>query len=215
MSSERVSQLIAESLRAGSLHLIVGCMYSGKTDELLKQIRVRRLSGKQVLLIKYAKDVRYSQRADLVSSHNGMRMDGALSRSDLREWDFVPADVDCIAIDEGQFFEGIEEFVRRFNSVGIEVIVSGLWTDFQRNTWPRMVELSRRATRITWLNAICILCKSQDAAFSKRIVPGQERELIGADEQYVATCATCFEKEIPKDVREHHVRVVKQLKTSI
>ncbi len=115
MSSERVSQ---ESLRSGSLHLIVGCMYSGKTDELLKQIRVRRLSGKQVLLIKYAKDVRYSQRADLVSSHNGMRMDGALSRSDLLSSDFVPVDVDCIAIDEGQFFEGIEEFVRRFNSVG-------------------------------------------------------------------------------------------------
>lgn len=44
---------------SGVLHLIVGCMYSGKTDELLKQIRVRRLSGKRVLLVKYAKDTRY------------------------------------------------------------------------------------------------------------------------------------------------------------
>jgi thymidine kinase len=45
--------------RVGALHLIVGCMYSGKTDELLRHIRVRRLSGKRVLLVKYAKDTRY------------------------------------------------------------------------------------------------------------------------------------------------------------
>ncbi len=104
--------------RVGSLHLIVGCMYSGKTDELLRQIRVRFLSGKKVLIIKYAKDVRYSQRKDLVSSHNGMQMDGAVSRTDLLDSGFVPHDVDCVAIDEGQFFEGIEEFVRILTVVG-------------------------------------------------------------------------------------------------
>jgi thymidine kinase len=190
-------------------------MYSGKTDELLRQIRVRRLSGKQVLLIKYVKDTRYSARKDLVSSHNGMSMGGAISRADLLTSDFVPPNVSCIAIDEGQFFEGIEEFVRVLTAKGVDVLVSGLWTDFQRNTWPRMVALSRVATRITWLNAICILCKSQDAAFSKRITAHQERELIGADDDYVATCATCFEKDIPEDVREEHGRVLKQLKTSI
>lgn len=78
-----------------------------------------------------------------------------------------------------------------------------------------MVALSRVATRITWLNAICILCKSPDAAFSKRITHGEERELIGGDDDYVATCATCFTKDIPQDVREEHTRVVKQLKVSI
>jgi thymidine kinase len=190
-------------------------MYSGKTDELLRHIRVRRLSGKRVLLVKYAKDTRYSQRKDLVSSHNGMQMDGAVSRTDLTDASFVPSDVGCVAIDEGQFFEGIEEFVRVLCKASIDVIVAGLWTDFQRNTWPRMVELSRVATRITWLNAICILCKSPDAAFSKRVVPGTEREMIGGDGEYVATCAECFNKDIPEDVRDKHVRIVKQLKVSV
>lgn len=78
-----------------------------------------------------------------------------------------------------------------------------------------MVGLSRVATRITWLNAICILCKSPDAAFSKRIVHGTEREMIGGDEQYVATCAECFTQDIPEDVREKHVQIVKQLKVSV
>jgi thymidine kinase len=202
--------------RVGTLHLIVGCMYSGKTDELLRQIRVCRLSGGNVVLLKYAKDTRYSQRRDLVSSHNGMHMDGAISVANLVDPIVIPEDTTtCIAIDEGQFLEGIEDFVATFNNRGVDVIVSGLWTDFQRNTWARMVALSRVATRITWLNAICILCKSQNAAFSKRVTPGEERELIGGDDQYVATCATCFDKEIPEDVRKRHREVVKQLKTSI
>jgi thymidine kinase len=156
-------------------------MYSGKTDELLRQIRVRRLSGKRVVLLKYAKDTRYSTRRDLVSSHNGMHMDGAISCVSLASGQadlFIPSDASCIAIDEGQFFEGIEEFVAHWTREGVDVIVSGLWTDFQRNTWPRMVALSRYATQITWLNAICILCKSPHAAFSKRIVKNQEQVSI-------------------------------------
>jgi thymidine kinase len=142
-----------------------------------------------VLLLANARRKTHSQRKDLVSSHNGMQMDGAVSRTDLTDASFVPSDVGCVAIDEGQFFDGIEEFVRILCKASIDVIVAGLWTDFQRNTWPRMVELSRVATRITWLNAICILCKSPDAAFSKRVVPGTEREMIGGAGAYVATCA--------------------------
>ena len=159
--------------RVGTLHLIVGCMYSGKTDELLRHVRVCRLSGKRVVLLKYAKDTRYSNRHDLVSSHNGMQMDGAISVVNLLADPPMgnPENVASIAMDEGQFLEGIEEFVARWTQKGVDVIVSGLWTDFKKKTWPRMVALSEVATTITWLNAICILCKSQQAAFSKRIVP--------------------------------------------
>jgi thymidine kinase len=100
--SERVAS--APPPRSGTLHLIVGCMYSGKTDELLKQIRLRRLSGKRVLLIQQGG-----------GSHNGI---GAVSRADLLDSDFVPINVDCVAIDEGQLFDGIEEFVRILTVAG-------------------------------------------------------------------------------------------------
>jgi hypothetical protein len=138
----------------GSLHLIVGCMYSGKTDELLRQIRVRRLSGKHVVLIKYAKDTRYSQRKDLVSSHNGMHLDGAVPVVGLAcgEADpYIPVNTSCIAIDEGQFLEGIEDFVSHWTAIGKFHVEDGA---AQRRRLLRCSSLNHRKV-LTSLSRVC------------------------------------------------------------
>lgn len=118
-------------LKAGKLELILGCMFSGKTSELLRRYRRYSFGGKKCLLVKYDKDCRYSD--NYIVTHDGLKHE-AVNCNELSNISFLIDNYDIILIDEIQFFKDAVEFYE--NSVDMKnkiLIVSGLMELFKEN----------------------------------------------------------------------------------
>lgn len=171
------------------ISLILGGMYSGKTTELMRQMDRHDRAGETTMTYKYDKDVRHGEdRASMVSSHNGIHRKGK-PVSSLRSEPVIPGII--YGIDEGQFIDGIVEFAESAANQGCIVVISALNSDFKRNPFENVQNLISKAENIQTLHAICHSCK-KDASFTKRTVEGDEVEMIGAEDKYVAVCRKCF-----------------------
>lgn len=178
-------------MSAGAIELVLGPMFSGKSSELIRRARRYQHARKSVVVIKYARDVRYSD--DSVSSHDKQMMKalGAVALSDV-EAAIAEMKPDVIAVDEGQFFPDIVDFCEAQANAGRTVIVSALDGDFRRKPFGRILELVPMAERVDKLTAVCVKCCG-DAAFTERTVASREIELIGAGDIYRPVCRKCFE----------------------
>ena len=96
-----------------------------------------------------------------------------------------------IGVDEGQFFPDVVKFCEDVAELGKTVIVSALDGDFRRKPFGSILELIPLAEYVVKLSAVCMICTA-DAAFSKRIVEGDEVEKIGGSDMYVAVCRKCY-----------------------
>jgi len=175
----------------GSLHVITGPMYSGKTSELIRITRQYDLIHKKILAINYSKDMRYDKDSN-ISSHNHDKLEKTLS---LESFDDLLTDLyhtienaDVIVIDEIQFFRNcfnvIKELVETHNKI---VIVSGLDGDFLQNPFGDILKLAAFSDRFIRLNAVCKLSGNfADAHFTRRLVNSSETELIGGLDIYMA-----------------------------
>jgi thymidine kinase len=174
----------------GRLELIIGCMYSGKTTELMRRVQMYQVLKKKIIVYTHSSDNRYSDSGN-IATHNRNVM-SAIPLSKLAGSDTVEnyKAADIVFIEEGQFFPDLVEFVldavNRDNKI---VIVSGLDGDFQLNPFENIVKLIPHSEAITKLNALCKMCgDGTPACFSKRIVESTERELVGSDGVYEAVC---------------------------
>jgi len=178
-----------KKIKIQMISLILGGMYSGKSTELMRQMDRYDRAGETTMTYKYKKDVRKGEdRAHMVSSHNGVHRAGVPIES-LRSEPILPGTV--YGIDEGQFIDGLVEFAESAANQGCIVIISALNSDFRRNPFDNIQNLISKAENIQTLHAICHKCK-KDASFTKRIVEGEEIEMIGAEDMYVAVCRKCF-----------------------
>lgn len=198
----------------GMTELIMGCMFSGKTELGFQLVRSAIIGGKRAAIIKHTRDVRYNKNA-LASSHDGNRM-RAIVAADLEQDPVdLPEDVELVFVDEGQWFKGLLGFCLRQNKRGRDVIVAALnsYADETRSGWPHVMELVPRATRITTLNGTCTLCHGA-AECSRRIagVPSADGVLVGADDKYIATCAGCYTEPIPEGVLERRAKSVEYVR---
>jgi thymidine kinase len=165
-------------------------MYSGKTTELMRQMDRHDRAGQTTITYKYKKDVRFGEdRAQMVSSHNGVNRPG-IPIDSLKSVPIIPNTI--YGIDEGQFIDGLEEFAESAANQGCTVIISALNSDFRRNPFPIIQNLISKVEKIKILHAVCYKCK-KDASFTKRIVDGDQVEMIGAEDMYKAVCRTCFQ----------------------
>jgi thymidine kinase len=173
------------------ISLIIGPMFAGKTSELLRLIEREKYSGRSCCVVKFSRDKRYSD--EHVITHEFRKKEINFSVTSLKgienEWKVF----DTIAIDEGQFFPDIVEFVSMVSDMGKRVIISALDADFQRKPFGRILELIPMAEHVMKLSAICMLC-GKDAYFSKRISCEKEIEVIGGSEKYMAVCRQCYLK---------------------
>lgn len=177
-------------MRRGSISLILGPMFSGKTSELFRRLRREKIAKKETLLIKYAHDNRYSE--DQASTHDLFKMDciGTLLLKNVE----IPEGTDVIGIDEGQFFPDILHFVEYWTSkLGIDVMVCGLDGNYKREPFGHLLELVPKCTKLDKLCAVCSYC-GEEAPFTKRTVPVDDEVLIGGSDKYVASCITCYFK---------------------
>lgn len=183
---------------SGRLEMILGCMYSGKSSELIKRIRQNRLLGLRVLVVNHEKDQRYATNtgADgMVVSHDNDGVEAVFlpCLCNLLGLDaFREADIICI--DEGQFFHDLYDVVvDMVEGRGKHVIVSALDGTYERLPFFEVVALIPFADHVVKLNALCMGCKNgKPAAFSKRLVESDALELVGGVESYIPVCRMCF-----------------------
>lgn len=188
MSSDSI-----KSTGAGAIHLIFGPMFSGKSTELLRRIRRYAVAKMSCVIVKYNKDVRYSE--DEFSTHDGVKASAIQCGELLADIRDIIKDHKVIGIDEGQFFADIDVFAEWVANQGKIVIVSALDGTYQRLPFNNILQLVPMAETVVKLNAVCASCHG-DAAFSARITQEKELEVIGGSEKYVAMCRKCYHEAV-------------------
>jgi len=192
--------------RPGYIEVISGCMFAGKTEELIRRIKVLEFAKKNVLVFKPAIDNRYSET--LVVSHGGSSVESIVVPDAISILDFIKENTDVIAIDEVQFFDrNIIAVCDMLAKQGKRVMVAGLDTDFRAEPFGVMPELVTTAEFVTKLTAVCTVCGAP-ATRTQRLVNGKPAAyndpiiLVGASESYEARCRHCHEiKDKPGLVR--------------
>jgi thymidine kinase len=183
--------------RPGYLEVIAGCMFAGKTEELIRRIKVLEFAKKRVLVFKPAIDNRFSNSK--IVSHAGASVDALVVESAKDILDFITNDVDVVAIDEVQFFDrDIIAVCNKLAKAGKRVMAAGLDTDFRAEPFGVMPELVTTAEFVTKLTAVCMVCGAP-ATRTQRLVnhkPASYHDpiiMVGAAESYEARCRHCHE----------------------
>jgi len=182
--------------KRGTIEVITGSMFSGKTEELLRRLRRAQFAGLKVVIFKPALDKRYSEA--LVVSHDersiiSTPVDNAASIL------LLAADVSVVAIDEAQFFDAsIIDVCNQLADSGIRVIVAGLDMDFSGKPFGAMPGLMAIADQITKVHAICVRCGNL-AQFSYRKTDEDRVVLLGEKNFYEPLCRNCYNKATNKE----------------
>lgn len=189
------------SKEIGSVEVITGSMFCGKTDEMIRRLRRATIAKQNVQVFKPEIDKRYSSRK--VVSHAGSRFDAMPVASSADILPLLEPDTTVVAIDEAQFLDdGIAEVVNHLAERGIRVIVGGLDLDFRAEPFGMMPVLISQAEEVDKLHAICMVC-GEDASRTQRLVNGEPAHyhdpvvIVGADELYEARCRKCH--IVPRD----------------
>lgn len=178
--------------RKGSIEVICGSMFSGKTEELIRRLKRAKFARQEVEIFKPKIDTRYSD--DEVVSHDrtSIRSTPVDSSGSIL---LLSNNVDVIGIDEAQFFdEGLVEVCTQLANQGIRVIVAGLDMDFKGRPFGPMPALCAIAEDVYKVHAICVRCGSL-AYVSHRLVDSDKRVLLGEMTEYEPICRECYTKE--------------------
>lgn len=184
----------------GSIEVVCGSMFSGKTDELIRRLVRATIAKQKVQVFKPAIDVRYA--VEKVTSHAGSNFDAipVVKAGDIRGR--LEADTTVVGIDEAQFFDPeIVQVAQELASRGIRVLVAGLDMDFRGEPFGPMPILMSMAESVDKLHAICMVC-GDEASRTQRLVNGKPARyddpvvIVGASEMYEARCR--LHHEVPR-----------------
>ncbi|WP_331836939.1 thymidine kinase [Erysipelothrix piscisicarius] len=176
----------------GYIEVITGCMFAGKTEELIRHINVLKFAHKNIIVFKPAVDNRYSDSK--VVSHAGTSVQSVVVDNATDILKYVTKETDVVAIDEVQFFD--EEIVKVCDHLALEgkrVMVAGLDMDFRGEPFGVIPKLMTTAEFVTKLTAVCTECGAP-ATRTQRLVNGKPASyhdpvvMIGASEAYEARC---------------------------
>ena len=189
----------------GSLEVICGSMFSGKTEELMRRLNRAEYAKQNVLTIKHKIDTRKSNTA--ITSHDGNERMAFTIGNDMENigkiLELANKNIHIVGIDEIQFFpKEIIAIICRLLENGKRVIVAGLDLDFRGEPFSIMPLILAIADKVIKLKAICVKC-GKDAHHTQRIVNGKPAKyddpiiMVGAKECYEARCRNCFEIDKP------------------
>ena len=174
----------------GWIEVIVGCMFSGKSEELIRRLRRAQIAKQRVQVFKPTIDTRFSAQ-DIVS-HSEQRIQSEPVATSRMLLDKVARDTEVVGIDEGQFFDlELPMICNTLADNGKRVIVAGLDQDYLGKPFEPMPQLLAIAEYITKTHAICMVC-GNPASHTQRLVPSGDRVLLGATGLYEARCRACF-----------------------
>jgi thymidine kinase len=182
--------------RLGTLTVVCGSMFAGKTEELIRQARRALYGRKKVQVFKPAIDTRFAE--NMLVTHEGVRLDAIpiLNVAEMKEK--LDPDTDVICIEEAQFFDdSLVSWAVHLADNGKQVICAGLDQDFRRAPFGPMPLLLSAADEVVKLRAICVKC-GRPASHTYRMIDGKPAKrsdpviLIGATETYEARCRACY-----------------------
>ena len=179
--------------KAGSVEVICGSMFSGKTEELIRRLKRAQFAKQKVEIYKPCIDVRYSE--DQVVSHDSHSIPSTPIDSPASML-LLSSDVEVVGIDEAQFFdETLVDVVQTLANRGIRVIIAGLDTDFLGKPFGPMPALMAIAEDIQKVHAICVKCGSP-ANHSHRLVKNDALVVLGEKDEYEPLCRHCYNAAI-------------------
>lgn len=178
---------------SGWIEVICGSMFAGKTQELIRRLRLATLARQKVQVFKHKLDARYA-REDLVS-HDRIRIPSVPVRRAEDIVDRVRAGTQVVGIDEAHFFTGrIASVCQTLADRGLRIIVAGLDQDYRAKPFESMARLMAVAEQVDKYLAICLVCGGP-AGRSQRVSEGRRRIDVGHADKYEARCRRCFRPE--------------------
>ncbi len=182
---------VVRTPQAGWIEVIVGSMFSGKSEELIRRLRRAQIARQRVQIFKPAVDTRYGD--DHIVSHSELRIPSEQAASSADLLARVKPETEVVGIDEGQFFDtDLPAVCAELASHGVRVIVAGLDQDYLGKPFEPMPQLLAVAEYITKTRAICMVC-GNPANHTQRLVHSSDRVLLGATGTYEARCRHCFD----------------------
>jgi thymidine kinase len=177
--------------KRGSIEVITGSMFSGKTEELIRRLRRAVYAKQKVEIFKPSVDIRHTETEVVSHNESAILCTSVENSSNLL---LLTSNVDVVGIDEAQFFDnGLVEVVVKLANMGVRVIVAGLDMNFRGEPFGMMPQIMAVADYVTKLHAICLQCGSI-AQFSHRITDKEQLFLLGNNEMYEPLCRNCFTK---------------------
>ena len=184
----------------GSIEVICGSMFSGKTDELIRRLVRATIAKQKVQVFKPAIDVRYA--AEKVTSHAGADYDAIPVEKAAEIINKLDPDTTVVGIDEAQFMDpDVVRVAQELAELGKRVLVAGLDMDFRGEPFGPMPLLMSKAEKVDKLHAICMVC-GDEASRTQRLVNGKPARyddpvvIVGAAELYEARCR--MHHEVPR-----------------
>ena len=187
-------EVVRKQAEHGWIEVIVGSMYSGKSEELIRRLRRAQIAKQRVQIFKPVIDNRFSEHH--IVSHSDMRISSEAVKNSDELLQHVHADTEVVGIDEGQFFDqNLPAACNTLADRGKRVIVAGLDQDYLGRPFEPMPQLLAIAEYITKTLAICVVC-GDPANHTQRLVQSSDRVLVGASGLYEARCRHCFDPSL-------------------
>jgi len=173
----------------GSIEVICGSMFSGKTEELLRRLRRAQIAKLNVEIFKPKTDTRYDETAVVSHDLNSIQSTPVQHSSAIL---LLGSDTQVVGIDEAQFFDDeLPEVCNKLAQKGIRVIIAGLDMDFSGKPFGPVPALMAIAEHVTKVNAVCMRCGAP-AMYSFRTVIGEAKVMLGEKESYEPRCRRCY-----------------------
>lgn len=179
----------------GWIEVVVGSMFSGKTEELIRRVRRAELARLKVQVFKPEIDNRY--HFSEVTSHNKNSVP-SMPLSQIQEiWDHLLEETQVIGIDEGQFFsDDLVQVAQDLAERGKRVIIAGLDTDWQGKPFEPMPTLMAIAESVTKQHAVCVVCGGPASRTQRTAGSHSAQVLVGASDSYEARCRAHFKPQV-------------------
>jgi len=180
---------LGKSNKRGSIEVIAGSMFSGKTEELIRRLKRVKLANQKVEIFKPKIETRYSDTEVVSHDERSILSTPVDTAANIL---LLAYDVDVVGIDEAQFFDdGLVDVCNKLANQGIRVIVAGLDMDYLGIPFGPIPDLMAIAEHITKVHAICMRCGSL-ASYSFRKTHDENRVLLGEKDAYEPLCRECF-----------------------
>lgn len=187
-----IERVVTGGKKIGSVEVIAGSMFSGKTEELIRRLKRAKIAKLSVEIFKPQIDVRYSVEEVVSHDENSIRSTPVENSANILL--LTTDEVDIVGIDEAQFFDkGLVDVVIKLANMGVRVIVAGLDMDFKGEPFGPMPGLMAVADFVTKVHAICVRC-GNIAQFSHRLSEKEQVVLLGEKDIYEPLCRTCYLK---------------------
>jgi len=173
----------------GTIEVVCGSMFSGKTEELIRRLNRARIARLKVEIFSPKADTRFVENALVSHNANSIPSTPVENASSIL---LLASDVNVVGIDEAQFFDDeLPDVCNILANKGVRVIVAGLDMDYKGQPFGPMPLIMAMAESVTKLQAVCVRC-GNPAMYSYRLVPDDSRILLGEKESYEPRCRICY-----------------------